>query len=588
MNIRAVFVLILFLLLAACAASPPEAAPPTTSVSPAVTAAPAVPTPTLTPEPTAVPTLTADQLRDLRATAVLTTLPGYDPARHDALLPLARALWGNEDVIDPADVAIVVGETAVRVNADATGSYLPGTLFLWRGAELLLLLPTAPDQTIEPGQVTLPGETVQTWVAYDGAGALARFLHPAAAQWITPLDLSETGSFTLFLAQDISPDGQPGAATVWWANGGQPVELATSPNPGQSLPDYLTATQHQLTHTTVEDQQLSAIAASDGTIQYTYNAETGTWQEVNNYAPAAADLPRYVEQAQELMQYDDIVLTAENARINPQLGRMEYYDQNGVLAAYSAITIDDQGRITHLVDDEGQPRLFFAATEQLQARSHQMPVTYNGQQIETKVQVHFDHPRLMNAGLVVGDGELNGEGRLVDSVYTTWEQLITGLLQTGQIVANSLNPDPNTPHFLTTDERLRLRESGTFHFYVNFYDQKNPTLRGINPSPAYRPHVSSGAAGPISYYGYYYDPIRNELHATKLMSDAFLDQYLQWRLLSYISQPMAAASFPNPETVKTGDYNWMSVPTNYRQASDTIMPPGPPSQYKVSTSNVGQ
>lgn len=113
MNIRAVFVLILFLLMAACAASPPEAAPPTPSVAPSATAAPAVPTPTLTPEPTAVPTLTADQLRDLRATAVLLTLPNYDPAHHDALLPLARALWGNEDVIDPADVAIVVGETAV-------------------------------------------------------------------------------------------------------------------------------------------------------------------------------------------------------------------------------------------------------------------------------------------------------------------------------------------------------------------------------------------------------------------------------------------------------------------------------------------
>lgn len=338
MNIRAVFVLILFLLMAACAASPPEAAPPTPSVAPSATAAPAVPTPTLTPEPTAVPTLTADQLRDLRATAVLTTLPGYDPAHYDALLPLARHLWGEEYVIDPADVAIVVGETAVRVNA-ASDSYPPGTLFLWRGAELLLLLPTAPDQTIEPGQVTLLGETVQTWVAYDGAGAMARFLHPAAAQWITPLDLSETGSFTLFLAQDISPDGQPGAATVWWANGGQPVELATSPNPGQSLPDYLTAAQHQLTQTTIEGQLLAAIAASDGTIQYTYNAENETWQEALNPAEA------FYAQAQEL--YGEYSITLDpNVETGPN-GEYIIYATNSAGDRYIAVrsAVDQEGKL---------------------------------------------------------------------------------------------------------------------------------------------------------------------------------------------------------------------------------------------------
>jgi hypothetical protein len=122
MNIRAVFVLILFLLLAACAAAPPDAAPTTPSVAPSATALSANPTPTPTPEPTATPTLTAVQLRDQRATAVLTTLPGYDPAQHEALLPLARYLWGESDRVDPAVVTIVAGETAVRVNADASAA----------------------------------------------------------------------------------------------------------------------------------------------------------------------------------------------------------------------------------------------------------------------------------------------------------------------------------------------------------------------------------------------------------------------------------------------------------------------------------
>ena len=49
------------------------------------------PTPASTPEPTATPTLTAVQLRNERATAVLITLPGYDPVQHAARLPLVPA-----------------------------------------------------------------------------------------------------------------------------------------------------------------------------------------------------------------------------------------------------------------------------------------------------------------------------------------------------------------------------------------------------------------------------------------------------------------------------------------------------------------
>lgn len=266
------------------------AVPPTNTLPPTATHTPA-PTATPTPEPT--PTLTAAELRNARATAVLLTLPGYDPALHEALLPLARALWGDEYVVDPADVAIVVGETAVhapaqvalRITADASGAYLPGTLFVWRGEELLLLVPAAPDHAIQPGPITFLNETTQTWVAYDGAGQMVRFLHPNAAQWVTPLNLSETGEFSLFLAQDISPDGQPGAATVWWANGGTAVEITTSPDPDQSLTDYLAASQLQLTQTQGESgRPLVALIDTDTQELRYIMDEGGNWTLVEQAA----------------------------------------------------------------------------------------------------------------------------------------------------------------------------------------------------------------------------------------------------------------------------------------------------------------
>jgi hypothetical protein len=151
------------------------------------------------------------------------------------------------------------------------------------------------------------------------------------------------------------------------------------------------------------------------------------------------------------------------------------------------------------------------------------------------------------------------------------------------------NPDPDAPYYLSAAEVHRLKDDGTFHFYVNFYDQNNPSLIRINPSPAYRPHVSSGAAGPIKYIGYYYDPEKNELHATSLMSDAFIDQYLQWRLLSYISNPMVVASMPDPSSIKNPGHDWILVPEGYKRASQALSPFGVSMHtFEIQVSGVGQ
>jgi hypothetical protein len=179
--------------------------------------------PTHTPPPTAAPTptLTAAELRDLRATAVLTTLPGYDPAQHDALLPLARALWGDEHELDPADVTLVAGETAVQITAGA--AYPPGALFVWTGEEALLLLPAAPEHAIRRAEATLNGQTLLVWGEYDENGRLLRFADLESRQWITPLDLTEAGDYSLFVTHPspptaraaTAPSGGPTAGSRW-------------------------------------------------------------------------------------------------------------------------------------------------------------------------------------------------------------------------------------------------------------------------------------------------------------------------------------------------------------------------------------
>jgi hypothetical protein len=177
----------------------------------------------LTPEPTATPTLTVEELRDLRATAVLTTLPGYDPAHHDDLLPLARHLWGESDLVDPAEVTIVAGETAVQVTSDA--AYPSGTLFVWNADShpQPLILTGQQNTTISRGEVAFGAASLNTWVRYDLDGNVLEFVDPAG-NWISPLDIQTDGSFSFFTQERILADGsRENTNTVWWANGGQPV-----------------------------------------------------------------------------------------------------------------------------------------------------------------------------------------------------------------------------------------------------------------------------------------------------------------------------------------------------------------------------
>jgi hypothetical protein len=297
---RLIYVLLAcwFAFTAVACATPPEitetAVPPTTTSLPATF----TPIPTSTPEPTATPTLTADQLRDERATAVLTTLPGYDPAQHDALLPLARALWGDEDVIDPADVTIVVGETAVQVTSDA--AYPSGTLFVWNANShpQPLILTGQENSAISRGEVAFGAASLNTWVRYDADGNVLEFVDPVG-NWISPLDIQTDGRFSFFTQERILADGsRENTNTVWWANGGQPAEIPNGPD-GTPMGNFLdTNPGLQLTQTEGPNgQHLVALIDTDTQeLRYTLD-EGGNWTLVEQ-APLTvrefySDVPFY-------------------------------------------------------------------------------------------------------------------------------------------------------------------------------------------------------------------------------------------------------------------------------------------------------
>lgn len=265
MLIRLIYALIVLLLTAvACTTTTPTALPEPTATAETLTG---------TPAPISTPTPTALELRNARATAVLTSLPGYDPAYHDALLPLARQLWGDDYLIDPADVTLAPGGTAVQVNTGADGIYPPGALLIWAGEAALALRPAGPGHLIQPGQATLHDQTFETWVEYDENGRLVRFLQPGAAHWVAPLEVGEDGRYNLYATQPVDSDDQTGAEAIWWVSGDQPVELITAPN-GDPLAGYLAAnTDLQLTESEINGRRFVALRDGNGSVLHILDAK---------------------------------------------------------------------------------------------------------------------------------------------------------------------------------------------------------------------------------------------------------------------------------------------------------------------------
>ncbi len=306
---RLIYALSVVLLLTAVAC-----ASPTTPTSPEPTATAvteqtemAVP-PTVTAEPTPEPTATptALELSNARATAVLTTLPGYDPDFHDALLPLARHLWGGEAaLIDPALVALMsapahdlnpAGSLAVQV-VDEGGDYPAGTLFIWAVAadegEMLVLRPLYPDHLLALEATTLNNRPSHTWLEYDENGRLHRYLDPDSRRWIAPLDLAEDGRFAFFTAQEIEPDGRAGSEQFWWANDGELIPIAFAPN-GADFLEYIRALNKSFDARTIDGQAyLVIIDAAGVNTEHRYNQDTGAWEE---YRVSAVNMTEAVEQ----------------------------------------------------------------------------------------------------------------------------------------------------------------------------------------------------------------------------------------------------------------------------------------------------
>jgi hypothetical protein len=252
-------------------------------------------------------------------------------------------------------VTLVAGETAVQITAGA--AYPHGTLFVWTGEEALLLLPAAPEHAIERAEATLNGQTLLVWGEYDENGRLLRFADTESRHWITPLDLTEAGDYSLFVTQPIAPDGQSGDGAIWWGNGGQPVEITTSPETGQSLTGFLAAnTDLQLTQTEGDnDQHVAALVdAETQELRYTLDA-SGNWTLVEQ-APLTAreyysdvpfvflpddfrgiargELPAGVERILSMQELDEL---AHSINFTPEYGCSTHFGSDGRYRIFAVI-----------------------------------------------------------------------------------------------------------------------------------------------------------------------------------------------------------------------------------------------------------
>ncbi len=542
----------LFLLLVACT-TPTEVTE--TAVPPTTTPIPATATTAPTPEPTATLTLTAEQLRDERATAVLTTLPGYDPAHHDALLPLARALWGDEYVIDPADVTIVVGETAVRITANA--AYPSGTLFVWNDDSNLLILTGQPDTTLNRGEVAFGAAPLDTWIRYDLDGNVLEFVDPAG-HWISPLDLQEDGRFTFYTQEQIGPNGERQLAqTIWWANGGTPVELTTSPIPGQSLTDYLAEMQLQLTQTIDDnDQHLVALADADGNVQFTYNPETRTWVEALD--PIAALTAR--TQEQYLNEYG-IELVPEATQIDPITGHvtMYSYGPDNQLVETARTAHDENGLPQH--NEQGDLVMVFATETYALAHSKPLP----GGNLADRIHIYYaDTTRVtetMNQASMT----------VLDPIRVA--QTIDAFLQLPSLVpvqnvldANNMNQN----HLLSAQEA-----AGITNLNVIIGSFREPT-------PGFRAMYTNTTNSRTTQYGYFWNPnTPNELTIILNLDNAEFTNIRNgrnWLVLSGIQGSIALLQ-AKPGTRPVQDFP-KSAPDLHNGISDSAI-----SYYRLATHN---
>jgi len=459
----------------------PPTTPPTT-----------LPTLLPTPTPEATRTLTAAEFRDAQATAVLTTLPGYDPAHHDALLPLARALWGDEYRIDPAQVTILPGETAVQVIAGAGGRYPSGTIFVVNpeaadnpdqlGPEhVLTLTPSTDDEgnlrTISRTQLAINGSQVTTWVEWSADGRLHRLVDKATNQWATPLDFNPvTGEYTIYQLEEINGNGQTnGDGSIWWTNGGESRQIAHGPN-GQPMTEYLAANP---THSLSERDGQLVMTDGDTVLFALIDAATGQWQE------AASPAEAFYTRAYELYGGYGITLDS-NVETGPG-GRMTIYSVvNGQRVEAVRTAINPDGTV--YLDEHGHPVPLFATEAYALADSKPL----QGGNLGDRIFIYYQN------GVPVLD-----KGRIINLDEARVRAQVEALLNvpTGLPVQNVLSADQLTKNHQLTSEEGTVR-----------IERVNVILGRIrNQLPGYRAmYTNSSPTGPGSTsnesYGYLWNP----------------------------------------------------------------------------------
>jgi hypothetical protein len=313
--IRTIYLLLLLLILVACTTPTTSEAIVETAVPPNPTPQPTATTstgsvqataPTATPEATPTPTA-AEQANQLllnngRFTTLLDNLTqeiGRDlsDAEQAQVLALARALWlpdqldASDWLPDPTGVTLHwrpaldgrEGPVVRVVEAQPDSPYAAGAVIFWQAERLLTLTPGQTGHNIEFIPITKNGESFSAWGERDPEGQVIRFVDPQPdsphfLKWVSPQDLSEDGSFSIFLVQEIDQSGQTNGDEFWWTNSGEEVRIDAAPD-GRDLMDYTQTANRSLDSRTIDGQEYLVIIDAAGiNTEHRYHHDTGEWE----------------------------------------------------------------------------------------------------------------------------------------------------------------------------------------------------------------------------------------------------------------------------------------------------------------------
>jgi hypothetical protein len=204
---------------------------------------------------------------------------------------MARALWlpgqldASDWLLDPAGVTLHwqpaldgrEGPVVRVVESQPDSPYAAGALIFWQGERLLSLTPGGVGYYFEFGRIQQNDWSFDTWVEYDAEGNIHSLVQPDTGKYITP----QSEDWHLYTVSQIDSQGNRVGDELWWANGGEPVQITTGPG-NVPIADFLADNPDlRLTQTEQNGQRMVALEdAQTDELRYTLNPATMQWSEV--------------------------------------------------------------------------------------------------------------------------------------------------------------------------------------------------------------------------------------------------------------------------------------------------------------------